>query len=152
MVLLYVCVGLLACHTLGSPRGFYWVAGLVYCTLPEFVHPLPFCCSDLAWASGFHEVVAAFAWFVVAFLFTCACVARVVCLSSVINHCELTGIVSLLVLLVGLFLHWSKFGVCCSGLIIGVLRIFTLGYFRPELCFVCHTRFFMWVLYKDWML
>ena len=54
VVLLYVCVGLLACHTLGSPRGFYWVAGLVYCTLPEFVHPLPFCCSDFAFASGFH--------------------------------------------------------------------------------------------------
>jgi hypothetical protein len=30
---------------------------------PLFVHPLPFCCNDLAFACGFHEVVAAFAWF-----------------------------------------------------------------------------------------
>ena len=149
---MYDCVCWLACRTFGLPRGFSSVVGFVYYMLPLFVNPLPFCCNDMAFASGFHEVVAAFAWFVVAFVFACACVARVVCLSSVINHCELTGIVSLLVLLVGLFLHRSKFGVCCSGLIIGVLRIFTLGYFRPELCFVCHTRFFMWVLYKDWML
>ena len=30
------------------------------------------------------------------------------------------------------FLQWP---------VIGALRIFTLGSFRPELCFVCHTRF-----------
>ena len=42
VVLLYVGVGFLACHTSGSPRGFYSVAGMVYCSLPEFMHLLPF--------------------------------------------------------------------------------------------------------------
>ena len=31
--------------------------------------------------------------------------------------------------------------VCACFWFIGALRIFTLGFFRPELCFVCHTRF-----------
>ena len=40
IVLLYFCAGLLACLS-GLPRGFYSVAGLVYCSLPEFVYYLP---------------------------------------------------------------------------------------------------------------
>ena len=56
VVLLYVCVGWLTCHASGLPRGFYSVAGMVYCSLPEFTHPLPFFCKDLAFASGFMKL------------------------------------------------------------------------------------------------
>ena len=86
------------------------------------------------------------------FVVTCSCAVCLVCLSSVIIHYEPSWIVSLLVLLVGFFFRCFMDGVCCSGLFIGALRIFTLGFSRPELCFVCHTRLFMWVFYKDWML
>ena len=57
----------------------------------------------LACGGGVHEVVATFAWFVVALCFLSfhalsVCVVR---LSSVIIHCELACLVSLLVLVVG---------------------------------------------------
>ena len=70
VVLLYVCVGWLTCHASGLPRGFHSVAGAVYCSLPEFVHTLPFFFSALIYlCKWFHEVVPTFAWFVLAFLF-----------------------------------------------------------------------------------
>ena len=56
------------------------MGSLISCTTHAVCFCLFLCCSNLAWASGFHEVVATFAWFVVAFLFACLCVACIVCL------------------------------------------------------------------------
>ena len=66
-VVLYVCVGLPACHALGH-HVFFLLCWFVVLHAFEFMHPLPFCCSDFAVASGSHEVVATSAWLVVAFL------------------------------------------------------------------------------------
>ena len=68
-VVLFACVGLLACHALG--HHVFFSQSLVCCTARfwNLCILFLFCCSDLLVAGGFHEVVATPAWFVVAFFF-----------------------------------------------------------------------------------
>ena len=90
------------------------------------------------------EVVVTFAWFVVAFflfdmshalvfgLLRLSCVNSSTCIGwDCLLACSCCWVCLPCVQLL-CFLQWP---------VIGALRIFTLGSFRPELCFVCHTRF-----------
>ena len=73
----FVCLcGFARMSCLGLPRVF--PQSLVCCTarFRNLCILFLFCCSDLDLASGFHEVVATPAWFVVAFFFFMICVTR----------------------------------------------------------------------------
>ena len=127
------------------------MGSMISCTTHAVCFGLFLCCSNLAWASGFHEVVATPAWFVVAFFFLCD-----------VSHALVFGLLRLSCVNISTCIGWDCLLACsccwvclpCVQLlcflqwpVIGALRIFTLGSLRLELCFVCRTRF-LCVSYK----